>query len=57
MAQSEKGLAAKPKDLSLIPGTHTVKEKCTPANCLLITTCVHKQIRPLKTVSAMDYCC
>ena len=38
MAQQVKVLVAEPGDLSLIPGTHTVKER-TPEDCSLSSTC------------------
>ena len=38
MAQQVKVLAAKPGDLSLIPGTHMLKQR-TPEDCSLSSTC------------------
>lgn len=38
MAQLVKGLAAKPADLSSIPGIHMVEGEQAPSNCSL---CVH----------------
>lgn len=44
MVQQVKALAAKPKDLSSIPGTHVVKGKLTPSCSVLTPTDVLNQM-------------